>query len=615
MTLSNGSKSTNCSLFPVFAVALLLSLAGCGGGGGGGGGDNAPAPGNNPNPPQAALTAQSLPQLPANNSAIHACPTTSTYSLATPPAPAAGKIIGRVTFDRVPFFTQLGRGLDYASQSALPARGVVVEAVAPSATGQCNGPVVATALTDGDGWYELTPGTGAVCVRARAQVYRAADTASAAHWNIGVADNTNADTLFLLEDSSAASAAARARRDLHAASGWSNGVYNGVRAAAPFAILDTACKAMNAVIAARPAAQFGALTYFWSTKNTSDSSGTVAQGKVGGAFFSSSAVAIYLRGDAAVDTDEFDEMVIAHEFGHFVTYTFSRADSIGGEHSLTDYEDPRVAFDEGWATAFAGLVLHTAIYRDSNQLTSSASGFAQEFHFNLQSTYGNVPIGWYSEMSVQRALFNIGADASFNGLGIGVEGLLQSFAGPYKTSPALATIFSYVSQLKSDQLTMANDIAHILNTEAMNGDAVQPFAETETNAANVNDLPVYQLIAADAGPQLVCSSAEYETTNMLSNRRYLRFDVSVAGNYRFSVQPQSGYAQAVAGFELLKRGSRLTSVVGTEDSVPNRSVHYATVAPLTSDTYVLSVFHVGNAVKDSTVAPGLQCFNVSVATL
>ena len=596
-------------------VSTLLLLAGCGGGGGG---SDSAAPAVN-NAPQAALTAKSLPIVPSNNAAILACPTASNYSLSAPPASVAGRISGRITFDRVPFFAQLGLGLDYANQSELPARGVVVEAVAPTDASHCRGNVVATTLTDGDGWYELTPDNGSttVCVRARAQLYRAPDTASAGHWNISAADNTAADTLYVLEENSNASATARARRDLHAASGWSNGAYSGARAAAPFAILDTACKAMNAVISAKPDAQFGALTYFWSTKNTSDSNGTVADGKVGGAFFSSSAVAIYLRGDAAVDTDEFDEMVIAHEFGHFVTYTFSRSDSIGGEHSLIDYEDPRVAFDEGWATAFAGLVLHTATYRDSNQLTSSTSGFAHEFFFNLQHRYGSsVPTGWYSEMSVQRALFNIGADASFSGLGVGVEGLLQTFSGDYKTSPALATLFSYASQLKIDQsLTTGNgidvDIAHILNTEAMNGDAVQPFAETETNATNASDLPVYQVISAGSGVQSVCSRADYGTVNMLSNRRYLRFNVSVAGNYSFTVQPQNAYPQAVAGFELLNRGSRLAYVAGS--SAQNRTANYSTTAPLPIGTYALSVFHVGNAVKDSTVAAGSQCFNVSVA--
>jgi hypothetical protein len=592
-----------------FIVSAAIALAGCGGGGGGS--SSSPAG----EPVQAAATAQSLPMQPSNNVAVRNCPTTSAFSTGAPPATVVGKINGRVTFDRVPFSPNLGLGLDYSSQYAVPARGVVVEAITATASG-CNGGVLDTTITDGDGWYELTPvSTANVCVRARAQLYRAADMYSAVNWNIGVADNTDSDKLYVLNESSAASAAARPRRDLHAASGYSNGAYTGTRAAAPFAILDTACKAMNGLIAINPEAQFGALTYFWSTQNTSDSNGTLAQGKIGGPFFSSSAVAIYLRGDAAVDTDEFDETVIAHEFGHFVTYRFSRSDSIGGDHSLLDYEDPRLAFDEGWATAFASLVLNTPIYRDSNQLTSSST-FAHEFFFDVQRRYGpQVPTGWFSEMSVQRALFKIGADSSFGGLGVGIGGLLQTFSGVYKTSPALASVFSYASQLKSDQpIATANAIAQILNAEAINGDSVQPFAETETNAINiVGDLPVYQEISTSNGRQTICSGNDYGTINTLSNRRYLRFDVNMAGNYSFTVQPQGAYPQAVAGFELLARGRNLAYVAAKDGSLIDRTARYTTTAPLAIGTYVLSAFHVGNVEKGSSVGQGLQCFNVIVA--
>lgn len=593
-------------------IALLaIALSGCGGGGGGGGGSPAATA-----VPPAPLTAPSAPIQPENNAAIRSCPTTSSFSTAAPPPAVSGKISGRITFDRIPFFpapAQLGMGLDYASVDVLPARGVIVEALSASTATGCGGDVLRSTITDGDGWYQLTTGNSNACIRVRAQLYRASDATSAANWNIVVADNTGGDALYSMGESSAATAAVRPRRDMHAASGWNNGAYTAARTAAPFAILDTACKAMNAVIAAKPDVQMGTLTYFWSIKNTSDSQGTLAQGKIGGSFFSPTEMAIYLRGDAAVDTDEFDEMVIAHEFGHFATNVLSRSDGIGGDHNLFDYADPRVAFDEGWATAFAGLVLNTPYYRDSNQLNSSGQ-FAHEFFFNMDSSFAQTPKGWYAEASVQRALFNIGADSSFGGLGVGVEGLLRTFAGAYKTSPALASIFSYGAQLKSDQATTtANAIAQVLNNEDINGDTITPFAETETNGTgDVHDLPVYQGISLASPQQTVCSDNDHGTINMLSNRRYLRFDVNTAGNYSFTVAPVTGYTQAVAGFELLNRGRNLAYVEGTS---LNSTAAYSTSSPLAIGTYVISAFHVGNVVKDSTVASGLQCFNVSVALL
>ena len=40
---------------------------------------------------------------------------------------------------------------------------------------------------------------------------------------------------------------------------------------------------------------------------------------------------IVLTAEVGTDTDEFDQHVIAHEFGHYIEHNFSRADNIGGE--------------------------------------------------------------------------------------------------------------------------------------------------------------------------------------------------------------------------------------------------------------------------------------------
>jgi hypothetical protein len=285
----------------------------------------------------------------------------------------------------------VGQGLDYANPNTLAARGVVVEALAPSAAGPCSGAVLATTLSDGDGWYELSVDANTnACVRARAQLYRSSDAGSASNWNFAVADNTDGNKLYAMTETSAATPAARARRDLNAASGWINGDYNAPRAAAPFAVLDTLCKTLDAVLAAKGSAKFGQLVVFWSDKNTDDKNLSAAQGNIGGTHFDPNSLSIYLRGDADVNADEFDEMVVAHEFGHFITQLFSRSDSIGGRHYLTDKLDPRVAFDEGWATAFAGLVLGDSLYRDSLSPGS-------DYHFDILAGNNSYPVGWYAE--------------------------------------------------------------------------------------------------------------------------------------------------------------------------------------------------------------------------
>src|SRR4051812_44720359 len=110
------------SLLIFFSASMLASC-------GGGGGSSSHSHDNN-GPATGATTEISGPALPDNNASVLQCPTTSAYSLASPPAQNSGQIVGRITYERVPFFmspgsTPGGPGLDYNSPQILPARGVV----------------------------------------------------------------------------------------------------------------------------------------------------------------------------------------------------------------------------------------------------------------------------------------------------------------------------------------------------------------------------------------------------------------------------------------------------------------------------------------------------------
>lgn len=595
-------------LFVCFLSCLLVACSGGGGGGSSSGDKN-----STPVPP--SVVGISAPAKPDNNATVMRCPTSSAFSLASPPAQNSGQIAGRVTYERVLFFPPTsatpngsGPGLNYSNRQILPARGMVVEAIKSSDGNLCDGAAIATTLTDGDGWYRLASGSAKVCVRVRAQLYRSADNGSPVNWSLAVADNTAANALYTVTEAAPALADAQPRRDFRASSGWSNGGYNAERTAAPFAILDTACKAMNAVLDSRSGTSFGALTFMWSPKNTNDTNGTWEQGKIGGAFFDSASRAIYLRGDADVDTDEFDEMVIAHEFGHFVAHVLSRSDSIGGDHSLLDSLDPRVAFDEGWATAFAGLALNDPIYRDSYEVTT-INNTTREYSVNIQAQYGNTPTGWYSEMSMQRALYKLGSDVADGGEGMGLGALLQTFAGDYKRSDALASIFSYGTFLKNEHSMYASTIASLLSDEDIDGYTLAEFADNETHAPNNFHLPVYATLDAIGTRQTVCSSNAYGTENTLSNQRYLRFNPLQSSRYKFNIEPinKNMASGGVAGFELINRGSTL---VYLEGATAGETLIASSNTLQSGRSYVLSVFHVGNVVKDTAVNPGDQCFQV-----
>ncbi len=81
------------------------------------------------------------------------------------------------------------------------------------------------------------------------------------------------------------------------------------------------------------------------------------------------------------DTDEYDDDVLYHEFGHFIASQLSKDDSPGGQHALTSNDlDMRLAWSEGWGDSMPGNV----------KLWLDASG-----HANLLSSAAGVPLTEY----------------------------------------------------------------------------------------------------------------------------------------------------------------------------------------------------------------------------
>src|SRR5689334_6754362 len=102
------------------SIAAVISLAACGGGGGGAGPTFQPS---------VSVTAS-----------------------------------GRITFDRVPFKTTLGGGLNFAQPIEAPARNVVVEAV-----DSLSNAILSSTATDANGNYSFSvPGNRMLFIRAKA---------------------------------------------------------------------------------------------------------------------------------------------------------------------------------------------------------------------------------------------------------------------------------------------------------------------------------------------------------------------------------------------------------------------------------------------------------------
>ena len=510
----------------------------------------------------------------------------------------------------------MGLNPDQPVQS--PARGVIVEAL--SATG-----TIATTSTDASGNYSLTvPASAQVRIRAKAQMTK---TGTAPTWDFRVLNNTNGDALYAIDGSLTDTGTAASTRNLRALSGWTGTTYtNSSRAAAPFAILDTVYKAQTQIVGAGASTVFPALSLFWSPDNSSSDvfcpdDGdiltsvyfTFDTGETDGCATPKTGVSgIYILGDFASgggDTDEFDQHVIAHEFGHYIEDNFSRSDSIGGEHSIGDILDLRVAFGEGFGDAFSGMVLNDPVYRDSQ------SGVAAETGFNLESNLNYPNPGWYSEASSFQILWDVFDSGTESGdtVSLGFAPIYNAIIGAEKTTDALTSIYSFSAALIAANSSSAAGIRDLLTREQIFGDGAFGTGETnfagKTTAPNTLD-PTYTTIALGASTP-VCGTMDFGTDNKLGTRRFLRLDLTSSRTLQISVQGPAGNAtqpDSDPAIGLWRRGL----ISFADDDIPNR-LQILNSGVLSAGTYIIEVADYSHiATEDLPRRRGDTCLTVTV---
>lgn len=510
----------------LWALAIVVGIAGCGGGGGGGGG-----PGGQP----------------------------TTLS-------------GNVSYDDVP---STNGGLDYGATASKPVRGAGVDVI-----NVADGTVLASTTTDDNGSYSTqAPSQTIVTVRVRAQLAR---SGSGPNWDVTVRDNTQSNALYSME-SPAFSTGNGATRDLHATSGWGGSSYTGTRIAGPFAILDTVYTAMNKVLTVAPSASFPSLRVFWSVRNV-PAAGADSAGQIGTSSFraSQSGAAIYVLGADGVDTDEYDDSVIAHEWGHYYQNAFSRDDSPGGSHDIEELLDQRLAFSEGWGNAWSGIALGRRNYTDS-------VGPAQGRGVSMDLGAGAMaPQGWFREASVQSVLWNL--DNRF-----GFAGIHAAMTGGLRTTPTVTTIHAFAAAYANAQPAAQADLSALLSAQGISAHLDDPWAMTETNTQGVPGTPpIYRPVGVGVVPGCVTVTNQNGADNKLGSFAYLRVTVPNARAYQITV---SGPQGSDPDFDVYAGGRLAASIgLGTSES--------ATVS-LPAGEVVL-------AVNDANNSSSNTCLQVSI---
>lgn len=422
---------------------------------------------------------------------------------------------GQATFDYVP---SVGGKLLYTKTEERPIRGATLEIVDHAGT------LLQRTKTDAQGNYRVTlPSDLTVRLRVLAEI-------DANGVTVNVADNTRADALYALE--SEEFSANKGQADLHAGSGWTGSGYGQPRAAAPFAILATVYRAQQKLMAVEPAAGFKPLTLHWSEKNKRNA-GDLSTGNIGVTFFRRGGVQgdIYVLGDADTDTDEYDESVIAHEWGHYYQWVFSRNDSLGGAHGGEPLE-MTTAFAEGWGHGISGIVNERADISDSLD-KGQAGGYA----IPLQGVLPPAP-GWYDEVSVAQVVYQLGQKAGLAPIHAAMKAMANT--------PAFTSIFSFANAVRNSSDAAGDALDPLLTAQSIvtskaSGD---PYGSGETNdwgmAANgvppeASVLPIYRPLTL-VKPDVSCSFDFVGINNKLGNHHFIRFDAPAAGKYRLTFQ-------------------------------------------------------------------------------
>lgn len=497
------------------AVAAVAVLGACGGGGGGGGGF---------------------------------------FPIAGLPIPGATTVTlnGNVTFDSVPNTTG---GLNYAATTTKPVRGAVVEIL------DTNAAVLASTTTDGNGAYSVSvPANTTVSVRVKAQMLQ---SGSGASWDVSVRDNTQSDALYSMDSGSFSTGSVAAlTRNVHAPSGWNGSSYASTRVAGPFAVLDTVYATQAKVLSVAPNTAFPPLRVFWSVNNV-PASGNTTLGQIGTTFFTSSTAAgsiraIYVLGKENVDTDEYDNSVVAHEWGHYYQSAFSRDDSPGGSHSLEDRLDRRLAFSEGWGNAWSGIALARSNYTDS-------VGASQAVGSNLNLSAGATPpAGWYREASIQSILWNLNGQ-------VGFKPIHDALTSPsFKNGVAVTSIHPFSVAFNAAAPGSASALNSLLSGQSIVVPN-DPFADNETNNGGISlVIPMYKPAAVGGGATQACVTNQADPSgagNKLGSYAYLRFTAPAQRNYVISLSVAGGTAGTDPDFVVYQGrrvGQGLSTVTGSE---------------------------------------------------
>jgi hypothetical protein len=472
------------------------------------------------------------------------------------------EISGTIHYERVhPQNSGTSSFLNYSDITQETAKQVLVIAIDRS------GNLINSTSTDDQGRYILSniPSNSDIKIRVYAKMEKTNQ------WDVKVINNSNNNALYGMEGNFVNSGFSNSVRNLTATASSKN--------APPFAILDSIYLAMSKVHAVDSTVNFPLLKINWSVNNIN--TGTYYDGLDN----------IVLQGDQQGDSDEYDNHIVIHEWGHFFERIFSRADNIGGAHGANEHLDIRVAFGEGFGNALSAMVTDDPLYFD----TFGNNGW----NMNIEQAVHETP-GWFSEASIQRILYDL-YDSNNDGadrLSLGFKPMYEILVNGQRNTPSFTSIFSFINELKKANATVTTKIDAITASEDI-ATIEDSYGSNRVSSLEEGSLPLYQELSIDKTIGNICSFNHYGVYNKLANHKYVRFTINNNNTYPIQVKQSNG-SSSDPEFTLFKTSP--FEKVSTNES-GEAGIEKASLA-LTSGEYLLDIYDANNIDR--------ACFLVSV---
>ena len=265
-----------------------------------------------------------------------------------------------------------------------------------------NSSIIASTATDGSGNYtiSLSPASSNVYVRCL--------TSTSVRFNNGLKGynievvNGGSSVYSIVSDNFSIINPGNYSKNLNAS------VNSG--AGSPFNILDTLIDGAEFVVAKNGGFTSNKVKAFWY------------DGSTDGTYFITTTNTLHFLGKSS-DSDSYDDTVILHEFGHWVSNNFSRDNSPGGDHTITGHYDIRLSWSEGWATFFGSSVRSHSGYSNPQYYVDTSGGSGNGnllYSYEIKTpSFSSFATGSDNELSVASVLWNI-----FDGsLSVGFSGI------------------------------------------------------------------------------------------------------------------------------------------------------------------------------------------------